>query len=239
MELALRDMYEVQKFLSPKLDALGDPWTCSHRWLDFFRNWPNQWAQLLKKFSPVTTAADGAAGRALSQKRGGEVCIADSFRCPTCAAAFGTGKALAQHRRIRHGERMQARRFVGADCSCPVCGIKFASRTRVLAHLAEKRSRGKHGGVPCGSAITSGRWAPLPPALIDVLDSADRTERAAAWKRGWTQPHAEVHASRARGGRVVAPDHLPNKKYCHKTPVCEVVWSLKRRKLCDYMCTAA
>ena len=233
IEFVVKDMTELQRHVLPKLDALGDPWEHAHRWFDFMKHWPAQFAQLVKLYAPTSTAADCSSREALKKKRGCEAQASNTFPCATCSACFDSAKALAQHRRIRHGERMQARQYVGADSSCPVCGVQFSSPTRVIAYVSEKRVWEKDGAVPCGETIASGRWAALPAAFLERLSLADRAERAAAWKRGWSQPHAEKFASRARDGRTRAPDHLPSKRIRCKTPCGEICWSTKRRKFCE------
>ena len=234
IELVVQDMAELQRSLRPKLDELGDPWHHAQRWCDFIEQWPHEWSRLLKLYSPCCTPADDFAVAARMPKRGSQVVALLSYCCCECTVSFPSEKALQQHRRTSHGFRMEARKFVSSACACPVCGVVFACRPKVLTHLAESRQRGKDAGPSCRDQLASGRWAPLPDDETERCDLADRALRASSRKRGWTQPRSHGRVSRpARRGFVVssAPDHLPSKRCFSKTPRAEVRWNLKRPRL--------
>ena len=230
IELVVNDMCELQRALRPKLDELGDPWMNAENWCAFIVQWPAQWAQLLKSYAPCSTPADDAALASRMPKCGSQVTFLKHC-CSDCPASFHTAKALQQHRRVAHGARMDARRYVSGASACPVCGVTFSCRPKVLAHLAEARQRGKDSGPSCRDQLMSGRWAPLPDGEVASLDLQDRALRASARKRGWTQPRSNGRVSRPpKRGLVVsaAPDHLPCKRLTSKTSRAEVHWSLKR-----------
>ena len=64
--------------------------------------------------------------------------------CSMCGMAFPTGKALAQHQRVRHALRNPVKAALGDTTVCPICRTDFVQRFRLVAHLSEQR-QGRRG----------------------------------------------------------------------------------------------
>ena len=43
------------------------------------------------------------------------------FKCDLCDAVLMSKKGLAQHRRVKHGARIEIRRFISDSGECPGC----------------------------------------------------------------------------------------------------------------------
>ena len=231
LELVLTDMTELQQSVRPLLDELGDPWTEGHRWTKFIIEWPGEWKQLLMRLAPSSTAADAPSVRQKMPAQGAQVRQNNKHACADCGMSFSSEKALQQHNRARHAARQEARCYVSGS-QCPVCGVAFTCRPKVLAHLADLRRRGSDkSSLPCGARLRLGMYQSLPEAEVDRLDLADRALRSAARKLGHTQPRSCGRAARAkRRGIVVSapPDRLPSKRCSRKTPAELVFWAVKR-----------
>ena len=112
-----------------------------------------------------------------------------------------SNKALLAHQRVKHRVRNPVKNYVIADATCPVCKISsFSTRLRAIAHLSEKRCRGR-STVTCYDQLQQGEYRPLPAELVDKLDEADRTSRRSAMRNGRTTPLAlyTPHRSKTRG----------------------------------------
>ena len=109
--------------------------------------------------------------------------------------AFSTEKAYLMHMRTKHGFRCDARRYIGHDAVCPVCKMSFPSRLKAIAHLSEKRMRGRRK-VRCYDSVLNASLVPLPDNLVQELDEADRLSRTKARKCGHSHPTHLVHAKR-------------------------------------------
>ena len=123
---------------------------------------------------------------------------AKQWVCTVCTThpRFPSEKALLQHERIAHGRQCEARRYVeGTDC--PICGIRFATRLRCIAHLSDKRR------TRCSSQLRL--LDPLPDAEVVRLDSEAREARSAARRNGCTVPRAGAQAYRPDGRPVGRP----------------------------------
>ena len=118
-----------------------------------------------------------------------------AFVCCDCSKAFADPKALAQHRRIKHGVRSDVRSFISTS-TCPTCGVDFHDRLRCLAHLSDPRR------PRCWQAFLATNPPRLPDSVVKKLDETDRELRRAAQQSGRTHHIGRVPARRA-DGRVV------------------------------------
>ena len=111
------------------------------------------------------------------------------FRCDACqATGFRTQKALDMHKRVVHGLRQMANKFVDGD-SCPVCKKKFASRLRAIAHLSETRQRGRGlKGPSCRDRLLIEGVPQIAESRLIELDLQARTDRREAKRAGHTRP---------------------------------------------------
>ena len=79
----------------------------------------------------------------------------------------------------------------------------FSSRTRLVAHLAETRARGKRL-LTCGAVVRAGLVAQISPEEIAAASRQDRLARSDSRKRGHTQPPAIWPAKRLCSGGTLA-----------------------------------
>ena len=153
----------------------------------------HEWDRLVDEFFFVSSLADPQL-----ETLGCETHHAKPWCCDQCPSKprFPTQKALQLHQRISHGLRCEARRFVAGQ-DCPVCGIRFATRLRCIAHLSDKRR------IKCSSQLN--RLSPLPDEVVAQLDEEARLARAEARKKGHTVPRAGGQARQANGRPVGRP----------------------------------
>ena len=59
--------------------------------------------------------------------------------CLSCNLFFASSRALKSHNRVVHGNKCNARSYIGSDFKCPVCRTVFGSRLRAIAHLSDQR----------------------------------------------------------------------------------------------------
>ena len=163
-------------------------------WIDFICSWPMQWRELVKSFLTYESITD------FSMKGHKSSCSAGTLTCQICGSSSNTflnDKALQCHMRVRHGHRCQAKSFISADAKCPVCHVSFSSRLRAIAHLSERRKRGK-ASQTCYDVMLGGSLIPLPTTEVSCLDESDRIARTSAKRLGRSHPIAAFSAKRTR-----------------------------------------
>ena len=173
--------------------------------------------------------------------------VAD-YTCHLCAHAgrgrckFFSQKALESHMRAKHKARNPLRQFLDATGVCPVCQGQYGTRTRALAHVSERRQRGKSTRT-CRAVLEAGVLPPLPPDVVAKLDDLDRMARKRAFKQRHTQPVAIAPAKRTKGpNESESFGWRPLKRLRTKTSFIDVHWvvfatdSTKRAKVTR--CTA-
>ena len=103
------------------------------------------------------------------------------FECHVCNKMFMSKQKCALHQFKVHGIRSIERRYI-VDDSCPICLVKFWSRTRVLNHLKYR------------SKICQENLLIRPPLISEeeasILDEAERAAIAARAKKGLKPAHA-------------------------------------------------
>jgi len=55
--------------------------------------------------------------------------------CPTCGEVCASKTGLHSHRASKHGWRAPLHNYILADNICYACGVKYASRTKIMEHL--------------------------------------------------------------------------------------------------------
>ena len=83
-----------------------------------------------------------------------------------------TGEAARVHNVFR-----VARTVVGRSGICPVCGLFFHTRQRVIHHI-------EHSCESCKAAVQAGLVRILPEAQMKEVDAEDAKERREARKQG-------------------------------------------------------
>ena len=106
---------------------------------------------------------------------------------------------------------------------CPCCGIYFADRLRVIAHLSETRQRSKVRKQTCRDLVLQGRIPELDPAEVERLDAEACVQRSAARKAGHTRPVVPWH-KRAREAPLPPLVLRPAKRLRAKTTDVDWRW---------------
>ena len=118
----------------------------------------------------------------------------NSFVCDLCNASFPDSKALASHKRAKHNVRTNARLYAYSDALCRACGVKFCTRTRLIAHLTDSRRTKRLRWV-------ESNVKPLDDETARQLDLLDRQVRQDALNNGYNQPRYSAPAM--KGGRIM------------------------------------
>ena len=174
--------------------ALPDPDDHPEEWSNFVLADPLRWKQSVAMLHFVDSLCDV---RALPDDA--QTCR--PHVCTDCHVAFATAKQLAQHRRIKHGERCPQRFYAPASGICPACHTTFGTRLALLSHLCDSRRNA------CWNAITRNpkRYAKMPATTVEALDDVDREARNAARKSGHTHALATGGCVRSDGTHVGRP----------------------------------
>ena len=117
-----------------------------------------------------------------------------AYACATCDRAFASQKALECHRRVKHGDRLDLKRFI-AGSTCPACGTDYRDRLRCLQHLSDRRR-------PLCATWVRANVAPLPAFQVAKLDEVDRALRRDARRKGHTHHISILPALRSDGSIV-------------------------------------
>ena len=197
------DLRIVAAQLHHKLGSLGDPWDNADKWSALMVDFPNEWKQLVESLhDPPLTSSPVDPARACDLRYVCSVCEASGHR-----AVFSSSKALQSHARVKHGSRSYVKQFIGDDFRCPVCRNQFSTRLRAIAHLSEKRKRGKRTRL-CNDVIMQGTFQPVEPETLAKLDLLDRKLRGDARSIGKSQPLSSYKAKRL----LVDLSEIPPKK---------------------------
>ena len=86
-------------------------------------------------------------------------------------------KELGAHRARVHGAFRRAWTVVDRSGICPVCGLFFHTRQRVIQHI-------EHSCESCKAAVQAGMVQSLPEVNVKELDAEDAKERRDARQRG-------------------------------------------------------
>jgi hypothetical protein len=173
-------------------EILPEP-TDAKRWFDFWVAQPFQWEKLVSLLCYSDSVCDPVACVVPSADKT-PLAVACEM-CPAPCPAFKSQKALAQHQRVAHGLKSEARLYADGGGVCGSCGTCFHTRLRLLSHLSDKRR------AKCLDWLKQNR-PPLSAKRVDVLDEADRASRNEARKAGHTHAIARVSARTAQGKRI-------------------------------------
>ena len=158
----VNDLRELHSFVSEAGLHMPDPATEPEKLVEFVAGSPDEWNDLVNRFSYLHSQLDIVARDSADDAHGafGHACTL----CPVPQPSFPTVKALEQHARVVHGARLEARWYVDGSGRCPVCETTFNARLRVLAHLSDKRR------PKCREALLGGDFPRLPQNTVNHLD---------------------------------------------------------------------
>ena len=101
---------------------------------------------------------------------------AETVQCPDCHKSFLV-KGLGAHRARVHNVFKVARTVVDRSGICPVCGLFFHTRQRVIHHI-------EHSCESYKAAVQAGLVQTLPEAQMKELEDEVAKERREARKQG-------------------------------------------------------
>ena len=133
----------------PKVSAMPHPAGDVDAWIRLAVENKASWKQLVK---PVLTHVGSPA-------------LEETVRCPDCHKDFII-KGLGAHRARVHGVFRVARTVVDRSGICPVCGLFFHTRQRVIHHI-------EHSCESCKPAVQAGLVQAIPEAQVRALDAED------------------------------------------------------------------
>ena len=112
------------------------------------------------------------------------------FVCVICrpGMAFASSKALASHTRAKHKIKTSVRLYVRGTC-CPVCGVDFQHRARVLKHLGDTRRQ-------CRAKLFAGDYPTMTESEAEKLDVDDCSLRRECYRSGHTSVLAMAPATK-------------------------------------------
>ena len=198
VQAVLADMQIIFANCKNKLADLGPPDSNAESWWKFIHDFPLEWRALVKSLHLTSMSLDE-----VSVSRHLDCSHVEAHRCSYCDRTFPSDRALLAHTRTKHRTFSEPARFVGRSLRCPICFTKFTNRPRLVAHLVDKRSRGKKE-FTCNAVLCAGFVKPADEQEFSEVCLADRILRKEARKRGLTQPRADTTAKRLRVGSSVS-----------------------------------
>ena len=166
-------------------------------WIKFAVENKSSWKQLVK---PVLTHIGSPA-----------LGPAEMVQCPDCHKSFLV-KGLGAHRARVHNVFRVARTVVDRSGICPVRGLFFHTRQRVIQHI-------EHSCKSCKAAVQAGLVQTLSEAQMKELDAEDAKERREARKQGVSYLALRFEVR----NELVAPPLL-----CKASNLCGPCWSWHR-----------
>ena len=197
VKLHYDDLCALRDYQGSRLAELGDPLNDITSWARLATEYPAVWGQLIRSLVVYSSTAE-------SRCDGRVAGAGPEFECNLChtgAACFPTLKALQSQMRSQHKVSNALKRYIDDSGVCPACCTMFASRTRLLSHVSERRTRG-WSPISCNALLNTGVLPEFDAEKLRACDEADRTSRRAALKQGHSQPvvqHAAAKRARQRG----------------------------------------
>ena len=184
-----------------KLAELGPPLLHPEKWWSFIRDFPRAWAQIVAWIRFSVMPCD----QQVSSPSPNPDVYSGKYSCSTCSLfCFFSERALSSHIRRKHEKVSDVSRFVGKSRRCCVCSTLFSTRTWLIAHLSDKRSRGSRGFNCRQVVVGSGFVEPVDDHEYQDAHLQDRASRRTARKRGHSQPLSLFCVKRAKIGMSMA-----------------------------------
>ena len=164
-----------------KLESMPKPEENVQKWHDLISSWPAQWNQMIDLY--FEEKEDEEATRQKNKDCTGQ---RNECKCDRCGLTCYTFKELASHRWHKHKMRSPIRNYVGDVSECPVCGVDFRSRTRLIKHLMETRVRSRHRTKTCREEFLLLNPKEIPTEVLDRLEKWSAEEIQQARQEGHT-----------------------------------------------------
>ena len=192
VQLVLKDL-RLMRTAAACCSRLPDPAHDTREWIKFMAD-----AVLWKRALHCVTFVDSVFGCELTRQCDQQASAHTQYSCDECRSTFTNAKALAAHKRTKHGVRVEQRYYSNAQGECQVCKSQFVTHQRLLRHLCDGRR------TKCWTAIQGDpqRFKRLSEREVACLDDQYRTGKASARKSGHSH-ELSVKPARTGAGKQV------------------------------------
>ena len=200
-ETVWQDVVEMQTRLKHNFSECDSPTRGDNFLFNVTRSYPKEWKLLVAKFQDCLVYDNIEQCRVAKLHRAMNttpaVVSVGAFVCSDCPGkSFSSEKALLQHKHIMHNRMSCIPSRVGDWSVCPVCDTDFHSRSRLIAHLSDRRNRSVNKPSSCHHAFMSD--PSLHGSSSEALNDQHRSTLSAAYKDGRTHEIAHLPAVRGR-----------------------------------------
>ena len=153
--------------------------------------------------------------------------------CALCVPheIFPNYRSFAAHVKCKHKILREERKYIDNSAICPVCGVDFKSRWRVLEHIFTS-VRSVKNRTYCIDVIGSGLFPVIAANLLSKYDAADRILKHQCKHKGVSMPPCKRPASQPP---IV---QAPTKRLRAKTAPSQIIGE-KRFQIVPDCCRAA
>mmetsp|Transcript_132726 Transcript_132726/g.264871 ORF Transcript_132726/g.264871 Transcript_132726/m.264871 type:complete len:539 (+) Transcript_132726:2-1618(+) len=197
--LLIDDLQILKAFHTKLLDELPCPQHDTNAWWEMAKNYPREWKCLVRKYK--TYEDDRVSSFAKRKWREGardDNQMHEEMVCPECDQAFLDNWRLQSHRWKKHGVKSELRKYIGDHSDCPVCGVDFITRPRLIRHLSETRLRSKKRAKTCRDEFLNSHPLPIDQAVYDQLERRDADVLKKARAAGHGFEIATIRAKKAK-----------------------------------------
>ena len=163
--------------------SLGHPIDNAMVWADYITRFPHQWKRQVRSWIHTSSVLDGSATKGGCKRKTQNEYV---FKCGTCGVCFEGDRALRCHEQVTHKKRTPVKHWVPVNGTCCVCGVKFSTKLRLIAHLSDRRQ--EEGKPPCRASL--GRYDAIDSCEVVRMDELDRQARRKARRVGQSQPRS-------------------------------------------------
>ena len=152
------------------------------------------WKQALQ----CVTFVESTFGTEFTQQCAQQSPAHTQYKCDTCSSMFSNAKALAAHKRAKHGVRVEQRYYSNVRGQCQVCKSEFGTHHRLLRHLCDTRR------TRCWDAIQEDpqQFSRLSEHEVAELDEQYRAGKSAARKSGHSHELSVMPARTGAGKQI-------------------------------------
>ena len=195
VQLLTHDLQILKQALGDRMHDMPDPAKDLHSYWQLAKQFPHEWKQLVHMYFCIKDDPECQPKRKIEEVP--RDCITQHI-CHQCGIAFSDRKQLAAHNWAKHRVKSSFREFIGDVSECPVCGVDFRTRARLVKHLSERRVRSKYRTTTCHDVFLRSDPARVPDDSLQKLESRDASQHKQARKAGHTNVLAEMPCKRRR-----------------------------------------
>ena len=186
---------------------MPDPSVEIQAWWLLARDCPREWKQLIARYHQQHDDVITVPAKQSAAKPAVDVGVSDEpdnnvsqlgWKCATCGKVHATYKQMAAHARSAHGRMSDFRSKIGDTSICPICQTEFYTRSRLIIHLSERRTRCRARGEPCQVALMRLQLPDVESELLKKLEAQDADTRRAYRRGGHRNVLSECPAAATR-----------------------------------------